>query len=568
MPTENGRIFSQYLNNGTYLGADLEEVARTILCNTLDVGTVCRWPNINGLSRYRPVRWNFPSESNMQINQVNHTAHLYWMENTSEGTPWIYGQGFDSGYRTIVAPEINMTFDQLVDSEGNLNSATKWTFNLPPVGEIAHLSHFHGYNHKAGPSIYGKVAGGLANGYLSETKGTLKVGLGSIVSPTNSYYSLRKEDGCWAPSELLKILNFPKEAYIGVAVRNRRVTTQTGDRWRYSMGTAGKITFDTIGSGSNAYCAADVTSYWSSGIFEFALKLATDKLPFRQAGTNGGVYQEIYSGDVIDVVVFLSKTEIASTHSMTAPRIQGISMYINSLYRPVKTFTIVDSTATVSRLDVQYQYSINVPVQRSTGSVSLGRTVYMRIGDNVYAFDSVVKGVRFPSGSSSPLAISLINYADYPSGLTDVSVYTEYQMQVSGEIFYLPTATTRVDFKAYNGTYRMGWSPTRIQIYLTLNDAVHDYIANATYLDDFMRTQLGMSTSAIESNGGYLPVYFSDAWNIYNNDNLRAIPPAVEKVIVGVSCRPLWDVDEEFVREIYNGKVSYYGAESNRVVFD
>lgn len=575
MPVDNGIIYSDYnpsLNTGRGIG--LHEISRVLGVGVQDEATLCCSEKVNGLSRYRPVKWDKPGDLNMQ-DDIRHSARSYWWEPSAVGTPWIYGQGYDSGYRTIVAPAIDMTFDQLVDANGNMTSAAKWIFNRPTFAEYTHIDMFHGYNHKAKASIFGRVEGGRYNNgdyEISRNKGTLHVGLKAEISNYSGYsygyYALRKEDGCWAPSELLKIINFPSTAYVGVAIRNRSVTAQTGNRWRYSIGTVGVVRpGNTIGSGANAYKEIDVMQHHTEGNFYFDLFFVNRQNALNAVGPGAkGLYMDVYTGDVLDIVVFLSDKAITSAHSMTAPRITGRSLYINNDYKPVRTFKVVDSTATWHDDDVKYRYEITTELQRPNDYIDFGKTVYYSKGNEIYAFDGVIKNVKFKSDTPA-LVINMPEYDDYDSGYTLVSVYTSYYLQ-DGGLFLLPVSNQYVDFKANNGVYRTKWQSTRIEVYTTLSDAVEGN-TNTVYLDDFMRDELGMSSAEINNNAGYLPVYFTEAWRIHNNTELAPImPPQVEKIVVNVSCNPQWDYDSEFLKINYRGKVEYVGLEERRIVWD
>lgn len=544
MPRENGRLYAQ-MTGGERAGLTLNEIASTLGVSSLSLGTLCRSPRINGLSRYRPVRWNRPALTVSPVLTQHHNS-MYWNE-SGDAVRWWQGEGYEDGYRTIVAPELDMPFDDLVDIDGNFNEAAKWRYNLPPEGEFVHQAHFHGYNHKARPSVFGYVSGGTADGRLSERLGTIRLGINANPSAYNSYYALMKEDGCWAPNELLNIIGFPQKAYIGVAVRNRNVTGQSDgySRFRYTIGTAAEIHFDKAGGTPRV----NVMGNYRSGEFETQLKMANSTDDFyAYGGSYGGIGQQIRSGDVIDVLVFLSKEPVESDASMEPVRIKGRSLYINDDYRPYRTFRVVSSTAVTQYNSIDYKYWLSSPVDTGGEWFFFDDYLYFRAGDYVYAFDGVMANLKFQGSDQS-----VINVRSDSAVTTEVSVYAYYDLDGAPPFSFRCGTETMT-----GGSIRTGW----VSPYIKVTDDISIAADPFSYEHDlvyYLQKKLGMSSTEIQRAGVMLPQVPGE---VYRMDGSRLVPIegpwGVNGVSLRVECSPRANnVEEEFVSIRYTGRSDY-----------
>lgn len=578
MPVEKGIIYSDY-NGSTKEGHGIttDEIARTLVVNSDDVSTLGMSDKVNGLSRYRPVHWDKPA-LNMTMVTTQHHNNIYWNEVAPSDTPWMYGAGYDNGYRAIEAPKIDMTFDKLVDADGNINASTKWIFRRPEANDYKNMNMFHGYNHNAKASISAYIAGGRwvtdeqgkQVNELSYRLGTLYMGVNASASPTNSYYALRKEDGCWSPSELLKIVGITS-GYICAVIKHEG---------GYIMASLYQI---SLGTGTSYPRGIDIMNNHGQ-VSEFMRRLYV-RLNVNNNTANLAVQDsQISLNGKCQIYLFHSDEYIGTTVSTTPPRVKGTSLYIDDSNKPLHTFQMVYSTATQIDKYVNVWWSLSEPYfKQPLQTLNLDRYLYIQYGSSVYAVDRLYMGLKTPKG--------------YQAGLSSTDANDDFEggVQVSREPANFRIGHYYDGIELYSQAVGRELDLLDLDVGYFINDVAGGYTTwywRTGRLSEYLKEVLGWTNTQVTDFAGYYPTDFPGRWRgsladlgqfapvsgtptaqaPSDQDLFNAIDRGLTRestdynsikleVTVGTN---VVDVDQEFVYIHYNINQTYNGLESDR----
>lgn len=333
MPHSSDRIYAR-LVNGVIMGISVQDVAAVLGASSLDVGTLCTHPNINGLSRYRPVRrGENPSPGNQTA--IFNSGTRFWDEDATLSNNWFYGLNFEGG-RAIEAPDIT-SWQSFLRPDNTVYPSAKWQFNLPRADDFKHLDHFHGYNHKAVPAFYGWVRSDAAHTFPNQVSYKGKIVCGFSFVENDSNQPVGKEDGCWNAKELLGLIgrSYGGTLYLGLALR---ITKANGGNNGYPIrrcGTVGKIDFTDIDPAESVTFDVEVNNQSSIN--------------------SGGVGTAVSVGDIIDAMVFVSQSEIQDSMSSDP---NGFSLYVDDEHTGYKRLEVVHDTTNIEYVNLYYYWSM------------------------------------------------------------------------------------------------------------------------------------------------------------------------------------------------------------------
>lgn len=471
MPHSSDRIYARVVN-GVTMGISVQDVAAVLGASSLDVGTLCMHPNINGLSRYRPVRrGENPSPGNQTA--ILNGLNLFWNEDSTLSNNWFYGLNSE-GSRAIEAPAIT-SWQSILSSDNSVYPSAKWQFNLPRAEDFKHLDHFHGYNHKAVPAFYGWVSSNAPQNYPNQVAYNGKLTCGFSFAENDSGQPVGEEDGCWSAQELLSLIGhgYVGKLYLGLALR---ITKANGGNNGFPIrrcGTVGEIDFTNIDPAESVKFEVDLAS--QSTIYY------------------GGIGTTVSDGDIIDAMVFVSQSEIQDSGSSDP---NGFSLYVDDEHPGYKRFEVVNETKNIEYVNIDYYWSMRDALRSGEEMSVIPAPCFINTADLTGAEEGQILEFTYVLGA--------IN-----STYADISTGTSYSNVNIGKYVDFTFDGNEANFSWRFANVQTGTIPTNgeLEASLTIGGDFPVYTSLANARARTNSVELGVVTSNPDNlQGGYLPM--------------------------------------------------------------